>query len=908
MSATLRVSDFSENTRLFPASPNGPPPVIQVESRQFPVTCHFAKVTQPDYLKAAFRKVIQIHENAPAGGILVFLTGQREVLTLCSWLSRAFPATTTNVISRETKRRGKNKKTYQQSKDHDSFANMNESISELDSTVSRINLDNFDIIPMDEETELGSVRPVSENPLKPSSRTSKKSEPLEDTGNHQVDSDLEEVEDDDDVLQEISTSRKNVTAVPIRALPLYSLLSPERQQLVFETPPEGHRLVVVATNVAETSLTIPNIRFVVDSGKVKTKVYDPATGASSFEIVWISQASAEQRAGRAGRVAPGQCYRLYSSQVFSSMNQFAVPDILTRPIDEVVLMLKSYLGSTPLSRFPLPTSPSAAAIEFAEYRLISLGALQETQGFAERGTTALNTITRAGRWMARLPLPARFARMLLFANQHQLMPYAVVLVAALSVPDLYINPNPEQSSEANESVKSVAEHFRTNFAQQFVRRREDLYFGDLAVLLGTVCCLERYSAQLNGLAPSEEGVFEACGGAKRVSQDPDGALKFLVERCGVRWNAYKEVRQLRRQLTDILNANVPDLCLTLDLVLPRPTGDQINQLRQLFLVGSPCHVASKFDVTVEGLPAKDRRRLRYAYKVPGVSGPVFIDSSSPLARENCPFIAFLELHRTSKPFLRTVCAVDPQWIPFLAPHNYKVEGVVVSDELSPASGSFSSDRIKQADTDPDQANTDVTPDTESLKPEKIQRLFKLPTPRYDADHDVVVTGAKRVCYLGTCASELEGDNGELELPNFSMLVPINSLACARFLGPDEAFTWSVRWFARALLEGHVFSEFLTWFPQRIKQNLTPTLMTVSWGLVRPEVRKLVSSLASAKVDNRRNLMVKWKTEPFCRSSLWLRTIMHSFLDLSRELASWLKPEFVADFHNKWPIVPVISGV
>ncbi|GAA48744.1 ATP-dependent RNA helicase DHX37/DHR1 [Clonorchis sinensis] len=908
MSATLRVSDFSENTRLFPASPNGPPPVIQVESRQFPVTCHFAKVTQPDYLKAAFRKVIQIHENAPAGGILVFLTGQREVLTLCSWLSRAFPATTTNVISRETKRRGKNKKTYQQSKDHDSFANMNESISELDSTVSRINLDNFDIIPMDEETELGSVRPVSENPLKPSSRTSKKSEPLEDTGNHQVDSDLEEVEDDDDVLQEISTSRKNVTAVPIRALPLYSLLSPERQQLVFETPPEGHRLVVVATNVAETSLTIPNIRFVVDSGKVKTKVYDPATGASSFEIVWISQASAEQRAGRAGRVAPGQCYRLYSSQVFSSMNQFAVPDILTRPIDEVVLMLKSYLGSTPLSRFPLPTSPSAAAIEFAEYRLISLGALQETQGFAERGTTALNTITRAGRWMARLPLPARFARMLLFANQHQLMPYAVVLVAALSVPDLYINPNPEQSSEANESVKSVAEHFRTNFAQQFVRRREDLYFGDLAVLLGTVCCLERYSAQLNGLAPSEEGVFEACGGAKRVSQDPDGALKFLVERCGVRWNAYKEVRQLRRQLTDILNANVPDLCLTLDLVLPRPTGDQINQLRQLFLVGSPCHVASKFDVTVEGLPAKDRRRLRYAYKVPGVSGPVFIDSSSPLARENCPFIAFLELHRTSKPFLRTVCAVDPQWIPFLAPHNYKVEGVVVSDELSPASGSFSSDRIKQADTDPDQANTDVTPDTESLKPEKIQRLFKLPTPRYDADHDVVVTGAKRVCYLGTCASELEGDNGELELPNFSMLVPINSLACARFLGPDEAFTWSVRWFARALLEGHVFSEFLTWFPQRIKQNLTPTLMTVSWGLVRPEVRKLVSSLASAKVDNRRNLMFKWKTEPFCRSSLWLRTIMHSFLDLSRELASWLKPEFVADFHNKWPIVPVISGV
>lgn len=73
---------------------------------------------------------------------------------------------------------------------------------------------------------------------------------------------------------------------------------------------------------------------------MKTKVYEPATGTSSFEIIWISQASAEQRAGRAGRIGPGHCYRLYSSQIFSSMKQFSTPDILSRPIDEVVLMLK----------------------------------------------------------------------------------------------------------------------------------------------------------------------------------------------------------------------------------------------------------------------------------------------------------------------------------------------------------------------------------------------------------------------------------------------------------------------------------------------------------------------------------------------------------------------------------------
>uniref|UniRef100_A0A183ARI6 Helicase C-terminal domain-containing protein n=1 Tax=Echinostoma caproni TaxID=27848 RepID=A0A183ARI6_9TREM len=532
---------------------------------------------------------------------------------------------------------------------------------------------------------LGSLRRtrprVTESEAKHAKRT--KPEASEDSDSETDSTALDDVDEDDEVLQEIRSSRGQSTGtMPVHALPLYSLLTPERQQLVFEPPPDGHRLIVVATNVAETSLTIPNIRFVVDSGKVKTKIYDPATGASSFEIVWISQASAEQRAGRAGRVAPGHCYRLYSSQVFSSMQPFATPDILTRPIDEVVLMLKSYLGSTPLSRFPLPTTPSPIAIEAAECRLITLGALEELSRSSSEDK--IRTITRAGRWMARLPLPARFARMLLFADQHQLMPYAVILVAALSVPDLFVTniqpTEPDTVEEKSEGqTKSTIEDFRANFAQQFVRRKADLYFGDLSVLLGTVCCLERYAAQLHGLSDPEPGILEFCGGRKQVSRDPDAALRMLTERCGVRWNAYKEIRQLRRQLTDILNANIPDLGLALDLTLPRPTPDQVQQLRQLFLVGSPCHLATKFDLPVEGLPAKDRKRLRHAYRVPGVRGPVFVDPSSPLARENYPYLAFLELHKSAKPFLRTVCAIDPRWIPFLAPHNYRVDGLVLSD-------------------------------------------------------------------------------------------------------------------------------------------------------------------------------------------------------------------------------------
>ena len=96
---------------------------------------------------------------------------------------------------------------------------------------------------------------------------------------------------------------------PLYVLPLYSLLSSEQQEKVFLKPPEGFRLCVVATNVAETSLTIPNIKYVIDSGKVKMKFYDKVTGVSTFKVCWTSKASADQRAGRAGRTSAGHCYR-----------------------------------------------------------------------------------------------------------------------------------------------------------------------------------------------------------------------------------------------------------------------------------------------------------------------------------------------------------------------------------------------------------------------------------------------------------------------------------------------------------------------------------------------------------------------------------------------------------------------
>lgn len=97
----------------------------------------------------------------------------------------------------------------------------------------------------------------------------------------------------------------------VLVLPLFAMLSPEQQAKVFAPPPAGHRLIVVATNVAETSITIPGIKYVVDCGRQKERYYDVKTGISRYQVSWISKASADQRAGRAGRTAPGHCYRLY---------------------------------------------------------------------------------------------------------------------------------------------------------------------------------------------------------------------------------------------------------------------------------------------------------------------------------------------------------------------------------------------------------------------------------------------------------------------------------------------------------------------------------------------------------------------------------------------------------------------
>lgn len=215
----------------------------------------------------------------------------------------------------------------------------------------------------------------------------------------------------------------------VLVLPLYSMLSAEEQARVFDKVPEGTRLIVVATNIAETSITIPDISYVVDSGRQKCRNYHAGTGVVSFDVMWISKAAADQRAGRAGRTGPGHCYRMYSSSMYSRhMSAFALPEVLTRPLEDVVLAMKA-MNVSNCSTFPFPTAPDQKQLDAAVKLLANIGCVDVSNVESKGGD---GEITRLGAAVAKLPLGVRYGKMLLVAAQAGVLDYAIIMVAVQS--------------------------------------------------------------------------------------------------------------------------------------------------------------------------------------------------------------------------------------------------------------------------------------------------------------------------------------------------------------------------------------------------------------------------------------------------------------------------------------------
>ncbi|MGU3433373.1 ATP-dependent RNA helicase HrpA [Actinomycetes bacterium M1A6_2h] len=252
-----------------------------------------------------------------------------------------------------------------------------------------------------------------------------------------------EIRDTADALRD-----RNIRGLEI--LPLYARLSAAEQHRVF-TRHTGRR-VVLSTNVAETSLTVPGIRYVVDPGTARISRYSVRTKVQRLPIEPISQASARQRAGRCGRVADGICIRLYSEEDFESRPEFTDPEILRTNLASVILQMTS-LGLGRIEKFPFVEPPDPRAVRDGLGLLDELGALDHAAS-SEDGPR----LTQLGRELAGLPVDPRMARMLVEANKTGCLKDMLVIVSALSIQDVRERPADHQQAADEKHARFAVEN------------------------------------------------------------------------------------------------------------------------------------------------------------------------------------------------------------------------------------------------------------------------------------------------------------------------------------------------------------------------------------------------------------------------------------------------------------------
>jgi len=253
-----------------------------------------------------------------------------------------------------------------------------------------------------------------------------------------------EIRDTSDALESHLGPRARDTKHPrhVEILPLYSRLSAADQHKVFAR--HHSRRIVLATNVAETSLTVPGIHYVVDPGTARISRYSKATKVQRLPIEPISQASANQRSGRAGRLADGVAIRLYSSEDFESRDAFTEPEILRTSLASVLLhMISVGVVSSPadVAKFPFVEPPETRAIRDGVNLLTELGAV--TTG---AGVHARTNLTAVGRKLARLPIDPRHARMIVEGARHGVARDVTIIAAALSIQDPRERPSEQRES------------------------------------------------------------------------------------------------------------------------------------------------------------------------------------------------------------------------------------------------------------------------------------------------------------------------------------------------------------------------------------------------------------------------------------------------------------------------------
>uniref|UniRef100_A0A7S4F4I0 RNA helicase n=1 Tax=Chrysotila carterae TaxID=13221 RepID=A0A7S4F4I0_CHRCT len=419
-SATMDADKFSE---FF-----GNVPTFKIPGRTFPVDVMFAKSPCEDYVEAAVKQAIQIHLSYPAGDILIFMTGQEDILATCAAITER-----------------------------------------LD--------------------EIGDKVPL------------------------------------------------------ITVLPVYSLLPSELQAKIFDKAEGGARKVIVATNIAETSLTVDGIKYVIDAGYCKLKVYNSRMGMDSLSVFPVSQAGANQRSGRAGRTGPGKCFRLYTEFAYNhELLVMTVPEIQRTNLGNVVLLLKS-LGIDNLLTFDFMDPPPQDNLLNSMYQLWFLGALDNT-----------GSLTPLGRKMVEFPLDPTLAKMLIFSEALGCVDDVATVVSALSMPTIFYRPKErEEESDAAREKFFAPESDHLTLLYVYLQWKKNNYRADWCT---------KHFIHVKAMRKVKE--------VRTQILDICKTLKMRIETCGTNWD------QVRKAICSAYFQNAGKM---------KTVGEYVNMRN-----GMPCHL------------------------------------------------------------------------------------------------------------------------------------------------------------------------------------------------------------------------------------------------------------------------------------------------------------------------------
>ena len=525
-------------------------------------------------------------------------------------------------------------------------------------------------------------------------------------------------------------------------LPLYGRLSAAEQHRVFERGPAGARRIVLATNVAETSLTVPGIRYVIDAGTARISRYSARSKVQRLPIEAVSQASANQRSGRSGRTSPGIAIRLYSEEDYLSRPQFTEPEIKRTGLASVILQMLS-LGLGDIAGFPFLTPPDQRGIADGLGLLTELGAVRTAVAAGSPGATdaggsgkpggpsgrearegrggrdgraagrrdgrrhgggrtrGTHEITRVGRELARLPIEPRFARMVVEARRHGVVSEVLAIVAGLTIQDVRERPQAERG-RADEL------HGRFSDPQ-----------GDLMTLLNLWNYLQEQQDALSSSAFRRLCKAEFLNFLRvREWMDLFRQLQRAQRSSG------KDARGRERD-TQALARSSTAPAERADVVAPGSAhatagGAPFEAIHRSILAGLLSQLGVRDDrqdrnaPRGSGVPGAAKRRPAQEYL--GSRGTRFVlYPGSVLARKPPEMVMSVELVETSRLFARSNAIVDPAWAEELAgplakrqigePHWEKSQGAAVALERVTLYGVpiVSGRRVQLARTDPEHA-------------------------------------------------------------------------------------------------------------------------------------------------------------------------------------------------------------